>query len=71
MARSSAIFCSESGMNACPPNPGSTLMINTMSTDDRMSRSTSTDVAGLIEMPTRAPTRRIAAMQPGMSRVAS
>ena len=42
-------------MNFCPPKPGSTLITSTKSSDGSRSRSTSTEVAGLIEMPARAP----------------
>ena len=64
IARRTSIFPIEAGMNDCPPKPGSTLMISTRSICGRMSRNTSTEVAGLIDTPTFAPALRIISIHP-------
>ena len=45
------IFSMEKGINSCPPKPGFTLMIRTWCTMGRISRSTSTRVAGFTTTP--------------------
>ena len=71
IARRASIFPIEAGMNDCPPKPGSTLITSTRSTSGRISRSTSTEVAGLIDTPAFAPALRIISMHPLGSYVAS
>ena len=71
IARRAWIFPIEAGMNDCPPKPGSTLIISTRSISGRISRSTSTEVAGLIETPTFTPALRIISIHPRGSYVAS
>ena len=56
-------FSTYEGMNDCPPNPGSTLITNTISTSGSSRSNTPTSVAGLIEIPARAPAACMASMQ--------
>ena len=48
-------FSSVSGINSCPPNPGSTLIINTKSILLRYGNSDDISVFGLIDIPTLYP----------------
>ena len=52
------IFGIVSGMNDCPPKPGSTVMTRIWSKSSSRSNSPSTGVAGLTATPARAPIDR-------------
>ena len=57
--RMARAFSSTSGMKLCPPNPGSTLMISSVSKLFRISRYGSSGVPGLSESPAFAPALRM------------
>ena len=53
------IFSTHSDMNACPPKPGLTVMIRTMSTIGIHLSISSTGVSGFTEIPALSPRSRI------------
>ena len=64
-------FDSTSGMNFCPPKPGSTDMISRVSNSGRISRYGSSGVPGLTDRPALAPAARMSRATPTGLSVAS
>ena len=60
MRRSAAILASCEGRNACPPNPGLTVITSTMSASSSSQATASTGVAGFSTTPARLPSARMA-----------
>ena len=60
-SRQAQTLSGEPAMKAWPPQPGLTVMQRTMSASPRSSATASTGVPGLIAMPARQPSSRIAA----------
>src|SRR6185437_10854994 len=69
--RAMPTLANTSGMNSCPPNPGSTDMISSVSNSGRISRYGSRGVPGLTDSPAFAPAARMSRATPMGLSVAS